>query len=72
MTAFAMLAGMTPMAFGGGTSAPLARAVMGGVVFSTLATLFLIPGFYALFGGGGRYDASLDPDDERSRLYEQT
>jgi multidrug efflux pump subunit AcrB len=71
MTAFAMLAGMVPMAFGGGTSAPLARAVMGGVVFSTLATLFLIPGVYALFGGGGKHEASLDPDDERSRLYEQ-
>ena len=68
MTAFAMLAGMAPMAFGGGTSAPLARAVIGGVVLSTFATLFLVPGLYALFGGAGVYDASLDPDDERSAL----
>lgn len=71
MTAFAMLAGMVPMAVGGGTSGPLARAVMGGVVFSTVATLFLIPGLYALFGGAGAHQASLDPDDEGSRLYER-
>jgi multidrug efflux pump subunit AcrB len=71
MTAFAMLAGMVPMAVGGGTSGPLARAVMGGVVFSTVATLFLIPGLYALLGGAGAHEASLDPDDEGSRLYEQ-
>jgi Cu/Ag efflux pump CusA len=59
------------MAVGGGTSGPLARAVMGGVVFSTVATLFLIPGLYALLGGAGAHEASLDPDDEGSRLYEQ-
>jgi hypothetical protein len=44
---------------------------MGGVVFSTVATLFLIPGLYALFGGAGAHQASLDPDDEGSRLYER-
>jgi multidrug efflux pump subunit AcrB len=71
MTAFAMLAGMVPMAFGGGTSAPLARSVMGGVVFATIATLFLVPALYALLSGKNARGASLDPDDADSMLYEK-
>ncbi len=71
MTAVAMLAGMVPMAFGGGTSAPLARSVMGGVVFSTIATLLLVPALYALLIGKNVRGASLDPDDADSRLYEK-
>ncbi len=47
MTALAMIIGMLPMAFGlgegGEQNAPLGRAVIGGLLFSTLATLFLVP-----------------------------
>jgi multidrug efflux pump subunit AcrB len=52
MTAFAMVIGMLPMAFAlgeaGEQNAPLGRAVIGGLVLSTLATLFVVPIFYVL------------------------
>jgi multidrug efflux pump subunit AcrB len=52
MTALAMMAGMLPMALGlgegGAQASPLGRAVIGGVLFATLATLSVLPGFYAL------------------------
>ncbi|HTV79058.1 MAG TPA: efflux RND transporter permease subunit, partial [Steroidobacteraceae bacterium] len=51
MTALAMIIGMVPMALGLGESgeqnAPLGRAVIGGLVFATFATLFFVP---AVFG----------------------
>ena len=47
MTAFAMIIGMVPMALGVGTggeqNAPLGRAVIGGLIFATGATLFFVP-----------------------------
>ncbi len=47
MTALAMMIGMTPMAFalgeGGEQNAPLGRAVIGGLAFATVATLFVVP-----------------------------
>lgn len=50
MTSFAMIAGMIPMASGlgeaGDQSAPLGRAVIGGLVASTLAALFIVPLVY--------------------------
>jgi len=53
MTAFAMLAGMLPMALGlgegGEQTAPLGRAVIGGLVTATLATLFVLPAIYSIF-----------------------
>jgi multidrug efflux pump subunit AcrB len=53
MTALAMILGMTPMALGlgeaGQQNAPLARAVIGGLLVSTFATLLIIPCAYALF-----------------------
>ena len=53
MTALAMILGMIPMAIGtseaGAQNAPLGRAVIGGLIFSTLATLFVVPVAYALF-----------------------
>ena len=54
MTALAMLLGMLPMAFvlteGGEQNAPLARAVIGGLSFATVATLFFVPlVFYILY-----------------------
>jgi multidrug efflux pump subunit AcrB len=52
MTALAMMIGMVPMALGNGEggeqNAPLARAVIGGLCFATLATLFFVPAVFAL------------------------
>ena len=52
MTAMAMLAGMIPMAMGfgegGEQNAPLGRAVIGGLIFATAATLFVVPVVYSL------------------------
>jgi len=52
MTAVAMLAGMIPMALGlgegGEQNAPLGRAVIGGLMLATVATLFLVPVVYSL------------------------
>jgi len=47
MTALAMIIGMAPMALGlgdgGEQNAPLGRAVIGGLIFATIATLMLVP-----------------------------
>ena len=52
MTAGAMILGMIPMALGvgegGEQNAPLARAVIGGLLFATVATLVLVPTMYSL------------------------
>jgi len=52
MTALAMIIGMMPMAMGlgegGEQNAPLGRAVIGGLLFATLATLFFVPVFFSL------------------------
>jgi multidrug efflux pump subunit AcrB len=52
MTALAMVIGMIPMALGlgeaGEQNAPLGRAVIGGLLAATFATLFLVPIFYTL------------------------
>ena len=53
MTALAMIIGMAPMALGlgegGEQNAPLGRAVIGGLVFATVATLFFVPTVFSLF-----------------------
>ena len=55
MTALAMIIGMVPMAFGlgegGEQNAPLGRAVIGGLVFATVATLFFVPTVFTLIHG---------------------
>jgi multidrug efflux pump subunit AcrB len=52
MTALAMIIGMLPMALGlgegGEQNAPLGRAVIGGLVFSTVATLVFVPVVFSL------------------------
>jgi len=52
MTAFAMIIGMVPMALGlgegGEQNAPLGRAVIGGLLLATAATLFFVPTFFSL------------------------
>jgi multidrug efflux pump subunit AcrB len=58
MTALAMIIGMLPMALGlgegGEQNAPLGRAVIGGLSFATLATLFFVPVFFGLLHGRRR------------------
>ena len=71
MTAAAMVVGMVPMALGigeaGDQSSPLGRAVIGGLVLSTFAALFILPLVFA-WGQGKTSTASvsLDPEDEES------
>jgi multidrug efflux pump subunit AcrB len=48
MTALAMIIGMTPMAIQPGENAPLGRAVIGGLIFATFATLFFVPLVFSL------------------------
>jgi multidrug efflux pump subunit AcrB len=52
MTALAMVIGMVPMAIEPGQNAPLGRAVIGGLIFATCATLFLVPTIFSLVHGG--------------------
>jgi multidrug efflux pump subunit AcrB len=68
MTALAMVIGMLPMALGlgegGEQNAPLGRAVIGGLVFSTIATLVFVPVVFSLVHGRRQQraaDAGLPP-----------
>src|SRR5581483_10548196 len=64
MTSAAMIVGMMPMALGGAENAPLARAVIGGLLGGTSATLFLLPSLYAMLQRDASFlSASLHPDD---------
>ena len=58
MTALAMVIGMLPMAIEPGQNAPLGRAVIGGLIFATCATLFLVPTVFSLVHGRHRNPAS--------------
>ncbi len=71
MTSFAMIAGMVPMALAlgqeGEQTAPLGRAVIGGLLASTLAVLLALPVAFALVQRkAGRASVSLHPDDSVS------
>ncbi|MDB6124323.1 MAG: mdtC [Pedosphaera sp.] len=71
MTSFAMIAGMLPMAIGFGEgaeqSAPLGRAVVGGLIAATFATLFVLPSVFAIIQKRSTArTASLSPDDPES------
>ncbi|HEV8392619.1 MAG TPA: efflux RND transporter permease subunit [Vicinamibacterales bacterium] len=71
MTSAAMIAGMIPMAlaFGEGAeaTAPLGRAVIGGLSMATIATLIVLPSIYSLVQQSARVTSrSLDPDDPGS------
>jgi CzcA family heavy metal efflux pump len=63
MTALAMMIGMVPLALGfgegGEENAPLGRAVIGGLLFATVATLFFVPVVFSLFHGRRLKRASL-------------
>lgn len=74
MTAAAMFAGMLPMAMGIGDGAeqvaPLGRAVIGGLIASTVTILLLVPHFFSsLMSKTSIVSPSLDPDDDESRYY---
>jgi multidrug efflux pump subunit AcrB len=69
MTSVAMVVGMVPTALalgeGGEQSAPLGRAVIGGLVASTVATLIFLPAVYVVVSQRGKARSpSLDPDDQ--------
>jgi multidrug efflux pump subunit AcrB len=75
MTSTAMIAGMLPMALalgeGGQQSAPLGRAVIGGLAVATLATLFVLPCVFGLVQSrANTSSSSLDPDDPESTYFD--
>jgi multidrug efflux pump subunit AcrB len=71
MTALAMIIGMIPMALGlgdgGEQNAPLGRAVIGGLMFATVATLVFVPAVFALLHGrksGGQQQLALQNETQ--------
>jgi multidrug efflux pump subunit AcrB len=62
MTAVAMIIGMVPMALGlgegGEQNAPLGRAVIGGLIFATGATLFFVPTVFKIIRRGKKFPTS--------------
>jgi multidrug efflux pump subunit AcrB len=64
MTALAMIIGMVPMALGlgdgGEQNAPLGRAVIGGLLFATVSTLFFVPAFFSVLQGSSRHAAQTE------------
>jgi multidrug efflux pump subunit AcrB len=75
MTACAMTVGMVPMALalerGSQMQAPLGRAVIGGLVMSTFATLLVVPAIFALLIGRSVHASpSIYPDDPDSKHYD--
>ncbi|HMF14799.1 MAG TPA: efflux RND transporter permease subunit, partial [Gemmataceae bacterium] len=76
MTACAMIAGMLPMALGigegGEQTAPLGRAVIGGLLAATVATLAVLPAVFAIVQGkSSPRSVSLDPDDSESSYFDR-
>ncbi len=74
MTSVAMVVGMIPMASGlgegGDQAAPLGRAVIGGLIASTFAALFILPLLFAWVQGKTSITSvSLDPSDKESKHY---
>ena len=74
MTSVAMVVGMIPMASGlgegGDQAAPLGRAVIGGLIASTFAALFVLPTIFAAVQKKTSIDSvSLDPSDTGSKHY---
>jgi multidrug efflux pump subunit AcrB len=74
MTATAMIAGMIPLALGTGEraqTAPLGRAVIGGLALATIATLIVLPAVYTLVQARVRtLSPTLDPNDPTSTHYD--
>jgi len=75
MTATAMIAGMIPMAIASGEraqTAPLGRAVIGGLTIATIATLTILPAVYFLLQSRVEsISSSLNPDNPASEYYDR-
>ncbi|HTQ28914.1 MAG TPA: efflux RND transporter permease subunit [Puia sp.] len=74
MTTMAMVVGMIPMASGigegGDQAAPLGRAVIGGLIASTFAALFILPLVFSWVQDKASTESvSLDPEDKESKHY---
>lgn len=71
MTSISMIVGLIPLAIGGDQTAPLGIAVIGGLLFSTITTLLIMPSVYSrLLKNASIAPVSLDPYDETSTHYE--
>ncbi len=72
MTALAMIIGMIPMALGlgdgGEQNAPLGRAVIGGLLCATVATLVFVPSVFALVHGSAQADSSREPKGDSQSI----
>ncbi len=71
-----MISGMIPMALGlsesGKQTAPLGRAVIGGLAAATISTLFILPSIYAILQGRSQVKSpSLNPYDPESKYHEK-
>jgi len=73
MTALAMIIGMAPMALGlgegGEQNAPLGRAVIGGLVFATIATLMFVPVVFSLAHRGKAAASAPTPEPDFGEAY---
>jgi multidrug efflux pump subunit AcrB len=56
-----MIIGMAPMAIEASQNAPLGRAVIGGLLFATFATLFLVPTMFSVVHARDRKTAQVAP-----------
>ncbi len=69
MTALAMIIGMLPMSLalgeGGEQNAPLGRAVIGGLVFATIGTLFFVPVVFSYIRRNGYHELMAEPEANR-------
>jgi len=67
MTALAMMIGMLPMAIGlgegGEQNAPLGRAVIGGLLLATVATLFFVPAVFTMLHGRSRTPVTTEAEE---------
>ena len=74
MTALAMIIGMFPMALalgeGGEQNAPIGRAVIGGLLFATVGTLFIVPVMYSVFSKEPPVNWDKRIDDETQGAYQ--
>jgi Cu/Ag efflux pump CusA len=72
MTATAMILGVVPMAIGHGEggeqNAPLGRAVIGGLVFGTMASLFLVPTVFAWMKGKASKKAAAEKEESSQEI----
>ena len=64
MTALAMIIGMAPMALSAEQNAPLGRAVIGGLIFATVATLIFVPVVFAIAHSRERAPSQVFPSKD--------